>query len=126
MWLDGSFVTSKNHPGDIDVVSFVSSDLLNRLLPIGQSFALDMLNAKEATKPGYNVHSFSVTCVPVSHPLYVAQSQNAKFWKNFFGHTRPLLMPGGQEIKLAKGMLSLPFGDAAETSIIDNWLSNLI
>lgn len=126
LWLDGSFVTGKNHPGDVDLVSAVSFDLLNRLSPAAQDIAVKMLNGKKSTQPKYDVDSYCVVCVPSSAPTYQHWAGVACGWRDFFGHTKEWLDTNGTKTKLAKGMLDISFGDPNEVAVVDNWLQNII
>lgn len=126
LWLDGSFVTGKNHPGDVDLVPVVSFELLNRLSPAAQQLAPRLLNGKKSTQPKYKVDSYWVICAPASHPTYQSWVGAAHGWHNFFGHTKQWPDANGTQIQLAKGMLDLSFGDPSEVAKVDNWLQNVI
>ena len=125
IWLDGSFVTGKNNPGDVDVVSLVSNDLIHRLNSSNQIFALQNLNAGEATKPRYDVHSFAVVSVPSSHAAYLTQARKVAKWINFFRQTKEFVTAKGGLMQRPKGILQLDFGERSETDVIDQWFQDI-
>lgn len=124
IWLDGSFVTGKNSPGDVDVISLVSSELLNRLDAADRTFALN-LNAGEATKPKYDVHSFCVVSVPKSHAAYLQQASQVANWIKFFSHTKEFVTASGTKKQNPKGILQLDFGENSQVNAIDQWFKEI-
>lgn len=125
IWLDGSFVTGKNNPGDVDVVSLVSADLLRRLDATNQGFALQNLNGKEATKPKYQVHSFAVASVQQSHVAYLQQAQEIAKWIGFFRYTKEFGAKDGKILQRPKGILQLDFGESSEIASIAQWFQGI-
>ena len=125
IWLDGSFVTGKNDPGDVDVISLVSADLIRRLDAADQTFALHTLKGGEATKPQYDVHSFAVVSVPKSHAAYLAQAQEIAKWINFFRRTKEFVALNGGVTRRPKGILQLDFGQDSEVRAIAQWFEEI-
>lgn len=78
LWLDGSFVTKKPDPDDVDVVVFIPSNQVNALLP-EQRQALAMLFVPTYSKAMFGCHAFDV----------LAEDNMArKGWQDWFGHDR--------------------------------------
>lgn len=125
IWLDGSFVTGKNNPGDVDVVSLVSADLLKRLNPLGQTFALDNLNVGKATKPKYDVHSFGVLSVQPPGEEYLKRAVNLAGWINFFRSTKEFVAQNGMIVEIPKGILQVDFGESSEIAAIAQWFQGI-
>lgn len=79
-WIDGSFVTKKLNPGDIDVVTFVDYQVFKerRLL------FMDRQNLK-ATQ---GIDSYFVRLFPVGHPDHFITQFNMIEWQELFGYSR--------------------------------------
>ena len=125
IWIDGSFVTGKNDPGDVDVISLVSAEVLRRLDAADRTFALQHLNGKETTKPSYDVHSFGFVALPKSHVAYLAQAQQLANLIRFFEQTKEFKTANGATVQRPKGILQLDFGDALEISGLGHWLKEM-
>ena len=123
---DGSFTTGKNHPGDVDVVSLVSLDLLESLPSQDVQNAFDLLDGGEETKKDYFVHSFLVVCPPEAHPVYQASLEECVFWRNFFGYTRPYLIAPGVGKEVPKGLVDWAYGSPVEVAKIDQWIGKAL
>jgi hypothetical protein len=67
-WVDGSFVTNKPDPNDVDVVTFVDYDEANSLNADQQTFVLECIDGEEKTKSMYRCHTFYQACCPPGHP----------------------------------------------------------
>lgn len=78
VWLDGSFVTKKAKPSDIDLVVF----LPNRLIREQQTRLTEL---KEITN--IDVY-FVATYAPLLNQAFLEQSDRA-YWYGLFTHTRP-------------------------------------
>ncbi len=52
-WVDGSFVTDKLDPGDIDIVTFMNLERLNALSPEDQAAVERLVKGRECTKAAY-------------------------------------------------------------------------
>ncbi len=109
--VDGSYVTSKKSPEDIDMVTFLNADDLNQLEQGHRHFLSTVLNGKEETKKNYHTHSFIEVLYPENHPLYEICRERVSDWFKFWGGTRGLKDSHGkelsQEITHPKGILRL-------------------
>lgn len=98
-WVDGSFVTEKMNPNDIDVVTFVPHEVFFR-----KERELMGLIAPES-KLIYKVDAAFVPVYPTNHRLHQMTEWDMNFWKDFYGHTRPDI----QNNKMQKGFIQLNF-----------------
>ncbi len=84
-WIDGSFVTTKTDPNDIDVVSFVSTkNFTNTLL----QFDMNHSNPLYYVKMLYNVDNYIVWNFEDTHPYYTKMQEQIKYWQEFFSSDR--------------------------------------
>ena len=86
-WIDGSFVTSKPDPGDIDVVTFIDGVQYDAMpdwrRALGQSLMLGHGNQQF-----WNVDSFAVPVVPATHPTHAAYAQAEQYWDDLWSKVR--------------------------------------
>lgn len=112
-WVDGSFVTNKENPGDIDVVTFVDYDRLNELSADKQELLLMLANSEERTKPEYSCHTFIVPSCGESHDYFSEFEKWRSYWRKWFGKTRDTKDQNGNVIEgHHKGFVSMTLGDA--------------
>ena len=123
IWLDGSFVTGKNNPADIDVISLVSSDFLNRLSVDEQTELLRLLNGGESTKARYDVHSFGALALQKTDVDYLDNARKIRDGLRYFGQTKRFIGREGELRQLLKGLLQLDFGDATQVEKVSRWFS---
>lgn len=87
-WIDGSFVTSKPEPADIDVVTFVDADEYNALPPWRQALGLSLLLGHN-NRDFWQVDSFAVPVVAdADSPEYGAYAGQVAYWEHQWSHTR--------------------------------------
>lgn len=81
-WIDGSFVTTKPLPGDIDVVTFLPYDIMTQ--KIGAIFHL-----RENAKSLYGVDAkFSPVC-KWNHRFFEESKKQETYWQSLYGFSRP-------------------------------------
>jgi len=82
-WINGSFVTRKTNPKDIDIISFVSHvsvrALGSKLLPFRPPGSWD----------NYGVDAYILEVHLSNSKHYSFTELDIKYWRNQFGHTRP-------------------------------------
>jgi hypothetical protein len=89
LWIDGSFVTEKIEPRDIDIALEVSEAFLSKATP-SQSALLDWLGDpknREEIKRDYSCHAFVFCAVAPGHPLYPGFDIR-NYWRKQFGTDR--------------------------------------
>ena len=84
--IDGSFVTTKINPRDVDLVLCVSSDFYDSC-SIKQQGIFDWFES-EALRTDYRCDGYISVNWPVSHPLHAEGIETRNYWLTFFGHTR--------------------------------------
>lgn len=79
--IDGSFVTEKEEPDDIDVVGFANGDELNNLNPIQKDLLLELVNGK--AKKEYFTDFYFVDSR--NEEMYITYRS---YWRGLFCFTR--------------------------------------
>jgi hypothetical protein len=102
-WMDGSFMTDKLDPGDVDFVTFLPEEVVNQV-PQSDRGTLVNLFAGPATPEGDLCHAFVVTVATPGTPQERATERQRRYWERWFGHQRP--ERGGY----AKGIVRLEVG----------------
>lgn len=78
VWIDGSFATKKEHPGDIDLVVVCEQDEVNRL-PIEKQLILkELFEDQKATKLRYECDAYFV----------INNMHDKSYWRGLFGFDR--------------------------------------
>lgn len=107
-WVDGSFVTSKLNPGDVDVVHFVAANDLDKLSDAGKAFVEQVLDGGKETKGSHLTDSYLVPIFTRGAPGHDQMLALIEEWRDFWGHTRPYCpQPGMQPIQSPKGFLEM-------------------
>lgn len=113
-FVDGSFVSNKNDPGDVDIVCFIDADTVDNL-SVDDQLKLKALVAGKATKAIYHCDAyFALSCAP-SHPAFSEARSVRKYWMGEFGFDRQETPKGIvliEEMKSAKPEELQPDGAA--------------
>lgn len=118
-WVDGSFVTSKPAPGDVDLVTFCDYDFLNRLSQPAQAFVRQCVAGRAATQARYRTHTFLVASCNACHPHYPVFESCRAYWRKWFGTTRGTPNPAGPDLPgRPKGFVQMALADPANAPII--------
>jgi hypothetical protein len=118
-WVDGSFVTNKVDPGDIDAVTFIDYDLLVNLDPNGRQFLLELVNNGEETKATFHTHTFVAATCNAGHRYHPIAEKARRYWRTWFGKTRDVLRPDGTtDLGQPKGFVQMPLGDPARVPAV--------
>jgi hypothetical protein len=86
-YVDGSFVSSKINPGDIDLVCVADADTLDSL-PTSEQEKIRQLFRGKITKSTHHCDAYLIASVSESDPRYQYYFQNKKFWLGCFGFDR--------------------------------------
>lgn len=79
IWIDGSFCTKKEEPGDIDVIFFYDPIQVNSLLPEKQRILIELFNNPVESKLRYGCDLFFVPNNNLNQRSY---------WRGWFGFSR--------------------------------------
>lgn len=86
-FLNGSFSTLKNDPGDVDLVGFGDMDSINNLPAALQAQLLALFSGPSTKTTHYCDAYFQVT-VPAGHPYEDRLRTQRKYWMGEFGFDR--------------------------------------
>jgi hypothetical protein len=86
-WLDGSFVTDKNDPGDADVVTFLDPDEVDQLPP-HRVIMLQGLMGGPYTRGLWRCDSYYIAEYPLGHPYRQTYEQYVQYWNGHFSKVR--------------------------------------
>lgn len=82
-WIDGSFISTKANPKDIDLVSIIDySDYEKHSLEIESEFVGS--KAREV----YQVDAYLVSEYPIDHPKFAFTNSDKLYWRSLFSRTR--------------------------------------
>ncbi|NJC25687.1 hypothetical protein GGR27_001186 [Lewinella antarctica] len=99
-WIDGSFVTSKKNPNDIDILCFVPT---TKLRPNERS----VLNLLESSKELYGVDAYVIEVLDSNDSQHKIYEHNKVYWLNQFTKTKKM---GHRKVQYDKGFLQLWIG----------------
>lgn len=94
LWLDGSFLTEKIEPDDVDLVVEMESSLYDRLTPTSRAFVNSLSSQPLHFEPRY-LHTFLLINYPVFHLDYAFSLEVRKNWEYDFGHALLTKTPKG-------------------------------
>lgn len=86
-WLNGSYVTGKVDPGDIDVVTFIDGEALNALDAPRQALLADLM-AGHPTRDRWGVDSFLVPTYAEGHPAHPAARKAEGSWRRIWTNVK--------------------------------------
>jgi predicted nucleotidyltransferase len=90
VWIDGSFATKKEHPGDIDLVVVCSQDEVNKLPLEKQLILKELFEDQKTTKLRYECDAYFV----------IDNINDKSYWRGLFGFDRNEKPKGIARIKL--------------------------
>jgi len=96
-WIDGSFVTKKLNPSDIDLITFIDYEVAKREKGKLKSFIYP--NSLEL----YGVDAYFIIVYPETHPLHYITQSDSSYWIDIFGKTKP----NRRYKRIAKGFLEI-------------------
>jgi hypothetical protein len=99
-FIDGSFVSNKNDPGDIDLVCFIDGDVIDNLSP-SDKVKIRSLFLGPLTKASHNCDAYFCPCYPETHKNYQHYRAQRKYWMGEFGYDR-VDVPKGIVVVIAK------------------------
>lgn len=100
-WVNGSFVTNKPNPGDIDFVNLIPTDIYqSKEAIIDQKFKL------RGGKTIYKVDAYTMEIFEEGHPKNWNYQADRIYWDNWFSFTKK----NRAKKKFQKGYLEIRFG----------------
>lgn len=97
-WINGSFVTKKNNPGDIDLVTFIDYETVSKL-----GTKLDNFKYPNS-ETFYGVDAYIIEVYPEEHKNNIRFLSDKAYWLDRFTKTRRI-----RGNKLSKGFLEIKF-----------------
>ena len=82
MWINGSYVTRKLNPRDIDFVIFIPYDIYRA--------NEQMIQAKyktEGAEQFFSVDAYTIEVYPESHNKFMFTQSDTAYWRSWFGET---------------------------------------
>lgn len=83
LWIDGSFVTQKENPNDIDFVNLIGDDIYTEKLEV----ITEKFSSKNAEKY-FGVDAYTLRVFPENHPKSLLTQQDMLYWYHWFTKTR--------------------------------------
>lgn len=101
-WINGSFVTNKLNPNDIDFVSIIDADIFAEKEELIESkFRL------KSAKTEYQVDAYTVKKYPINHKKRLISQHELVYWNNWFSETKKNRM----KKKFPKGFIEINFSE---------------
>jgi len=102
LWIGGSFVSSKEHPGDIDVVCFIDYNVLKNMSRQHQDqlFSLDM---HASVKRCFHCDLYFVATYPEDSPEHAIQINKTMYWRGVWGFDRKSVPRGILQLTIGRG-----------------------
>jgi hypothetical protein len=82
-WINGSFVTNKQNPKDIDFVTIISSDIYNQKRDL-----IDKKFRLTGAKKMFDVDAYTIEVYPESHKNFGISKIDLVYWDNWFSKTK--------------------------------------
>jgi hypothetical protein len=86
-WLDGSFVTAKQNPRDLDVVTFIEGTAIDSLSKADRDRLLEHF-LRPRTKLRFGCDAYLVAIRPPAHPSFNLYERQRRYWDTWWGHER--------------------------------------
>jgi hypothetical protein len=97
-WVDGSFITTKEFPGDIDVVTFMSYETITNK-------AAEVHHYRENAKTEYLVDAAFCPICRWNHRYFEKYKKNEEYWNNWYRFSRP----NNEFNRFPKGIIKISF-----------------
>lgn len=86
-WLDGSFVTDKTDPADVDIVTVIDGPSFDRL-PAHRRMLVASLIGGHYTEDFWSCDAYPVVAYPEDHVGHSKFRIARERWEDYFGHDR--------------------------------------
>jgi hypothetical protein len=98
LWLDGSFLTDKTDPEDVDLALRMDNDFFEKLSN-SQRFIADWWSDKDL-RPGFFCDSYLFIEFDRGDPRYFIGDYSRRYWMGWFGKSRAGVKKGIAVLKL--------------------------
>ncbi|WP_062235920.1 DUF6932 family protein [Aureimonas sp. N4] len=112
-FINGSFTTNKNDPGDVDLVVFADMTLVDNLSPADQEM-LTALVAGKSTKDKFMCDAYFCVQLPEDHPQFPQTRAQRKYWMGEFGFDRVDIPKGIVRLTVASSPAGLSIAESVE------------
>ncbi len=99
-WVNGSFVSNKQNPNDIDFVTILDHKIYESKREI-----IDTKYRLKGAKERYGVDAYTVELFPEGHPKYLNCQSDLVYWDNWFSKTKL----DWRKRKFSKGYIEIKF-----------------
>ncbi|MEN9609413.1 MAG: hypothetical protein RLZZ628_227 [Bacteroidota bacterium] len=83
-WVDGSFVTNKENPNDIDILTFIDYRIYKRF-----EKEIDAKFSKYSVKTHFQgIDAYTVWAYPENHTFYNVYRSDYAYWQEWFSYSR--------------------------------------
>jgi uncharacterized protein DUF6932 len=86
-WIDGSYVTKKEEPADLDLVTHIEGDALDALDSAGRAMLAGLV-ANKLSQLLHGCDSYICPVYPAGHPQHALYQQAFQYWDKWFGQDR--------------------------------------
>ncbi len=119
-WVDGSFVTDRIDPHNIDVVSFCDTDYYNSLSKEIQDEIDRLLDGQRSTISDYSTHSALILSAPPGHPEYWQSEVFRRHQRKWLAKTYIEDPATGHRIETnhQKGFLEMTLGEELAAPVV--------
>ncbi len=102
VWINGSFVSTKISPRDIDLVTIVEAETA-----VQKAELLSKRFLNEGAEEFYGIDAYLVRLYPEAHKDYNKSLSDRLYWEHWFGYTRKNRV----KKRFAKGFVELLFNE---------------
>jgi len=99
-WINGSFVTNRDNPRDIDLVNLVDFEIVEEKYDLIKS---KFINREALNK--YKIDAYLVRIYPKGHKDHFKTISDLLYWEHWFGHTKK----NRAKKRFKKGFIELSF-----------------
>ena len=103
LWVNGSFLTLKTDPGDVDVVLRVADEFLVSATTAQKAAISRIVDEHDMLKASYFCDAYVFREYPAGHPQYAAGQLLRKHWEEMWGRDRRRSPKGFAVLTLAGG-----------------------
>ena len=107
-WIDGSYITTKANPRDIDFVMLIEHETFDR----HERLIEDRFRRHKAKQEYGKVDAYTVKMYPQGHERYFVTEYDLVYWRGLFTETKR----NRAKKKFPKGFIEIKFGEFKKSS----------